>query len=107
MTYVITESCIGVKDQACMEVCPEFCIFSEDEDVMSFIDPASCTDCGVCREACSMGAIFPEGAVPRASVEFIAINAAWFGKTTTVRKRVRELGAAMGAPIGPLPARRS
>lgn len=48
MTYVVTEICIGVKGEACMDVCPEFCIFSEHEDLMSHIDPARCTDCGAC-----------------------------------------------------------
>jgi NAD-dependent dihydropyrimidine dehydrogenase PreA subunit len=27
MTYVITEPCIGVKDRACVDVCPVDCIY--------------------------------------------------------------------------------
>jgi NAD-dependent dihydropyrimidine dehydrogenase PreA subunit len=27
MTYVITEPCIGTKDQSCVEVCPVDCIY--------------------------------------------------------------------------------
>ncbi|MFN3231164.1 MAG: indolepyruvate ferredoxin oxidoreductase subunit alpha [Alphaproteobacteria bacterium] len=98
MTYVVTEACIGVKDQACMEVCPEFCIFAEDADVMSFIDPNRCSDCGACAEACSMGAIFSDKALPRASEEFLAINAYWFKHKTGVRQRITEIAEETGAP---------
>ena len=31
MTYVITEPCIGTKDQSCVEVCPVEAIYPEDE----------------------------------------------------------------------------
>jgi NAD-dependent dihydropyrimidine dehydrogenase PreA subunit len=27
VTYVITEPCIGTKDQSCVEVCPVDCIY--------------------------------------------------------------------------------
>ena len=29
MTYVIVEACIGVKDRACVDVCPVDCIYEE------------------------------------------------------------------------------
>lgn len=96
MTYVVTEACIGVKGEACMEVCPEFCIFSEPADDMSFIDPNKCTDCGVCMAACVVGAIYPAWEVPAASTEFVALNEYWFKHKTGVRKRVRELAPAFG-----------
>lgn len=91
MTYVVTAACIGVKDQACMEVCPEFCIYSEDVDDMSFINPFQCTDCGVCAEACTIGAIFAEENVPKELAEFTRLNEQWFGHRTGVRQRIREL----------------
>jgi len=96
MTYVITETCIGVKGEACMEVCPEFAIFSEPVDMMSFIDPARCTDCGACLEACVVGAIFSQDAVPRGSEEFLAINEQWFRRKQGVRERVREIARTRG-----------
>ena len=96
MAYVVTESCIGVKGEACMEVCPELCIFSEPVDDMSFIDPARCTDCGACMAACVVQAIYPENALPRASLEFVNINRDWFRRRTGVRERVREIAAEMG-----------
>lgn len=96
MTYVVTEACIGVKGEGCMEVCPEFCIFTEPADLMSYIDPARCTDCGACLEACVVGAIYPDEELPRASAEFRLINESWFHRQTGVRRRVREIAAELG-----------
>ena len=101
MTYVITEACIGVRGEGCMEVCPEFCIFTEPVDHMAYIDPARCTDCGVCMAACVVGAIYPEDEVPQASAEFTQINAAWFRHKTGVRQRVREIAAEIGQWLPP------
>ena len=102
MTYVVTELCIGVKGEACMEVCPEYCIATEPGDLMSYIDPARCTNCGACEEACVVGAIFRDEKVPTGSREFISINEAWFArKKQGVRKRVLEIAAAVGAPVPP------
>jgi ferredoxin--NADP+ reductase len=101
MTHVVTEACIGVKGQGCMEVCPAHCIFGEPGDHMSFIDPARCIDCGACMDACVVGAIFPLRSVPRASLEFIELNAQWFGHRSGVRARVRELGEQLGQLLPP------
>jgi len=79
-----------------MEVCPEFCIFSEPEDEMSFIDPNSCTDCGACMAACVVEAIFPDTHLPAASSEFANINDYWFKHKSGVRERVREIGRDLG-----------
>ena len=98
MTYLVTEACIGVKGEACMEVCPEYCIFSEPADLMSFIDPARCTDCGACMEACVVNAIYPAGKLPKSSSEFININEAWFRRKSGVRKRVEVIALEIGAP---------
>ena len=96
MTYVVTEACIGVKGEGCIAVCPELCILTEPEDLMSFIDPARCTNCGACAEACVVGAIYPEEAVSRSSLEFVHINESWFGHRAGVRRRVRELAVELG-----------
>ena len=101
MTYVVTEYCIGVKGEGCMEVCPEFSIFTEPADLMSYIDPARCTDCGACMAACVVGAIYPDAQVPKASQEFIHINESWFRHKTGVRKRVREIAAEIGHWLPP------
>ena len=76
MTYVICEPCIGVKDKACLEVCPVNCI-SEDE-TMLYINPAECIDCGVCAPACPVEAIFAEDDVPEKWNKFVKINADFF-----------------------------
>ena len=44
MTYKITEDCVNCGD--CIDICPEGAIIEGDEK--SSIDPAKCTDCGVC-----------------------------------------------------------
>ncbi|MCP5180385.1 MAG: 4Fe-4S binding protein [Pseudomonadales bacterium] len=91
MAYVVTEACIGVKGEGCMEVCPEACIFSAPEDFMSYIDPVRCTHCGACMAACVVGAIFPDTGLAEENAEFALINAGWFRRPAGVRARVREL----------------
>src|SRR4029453_1796613 len=49
MTYVITEACIGVKDRACVDVCPVDCIY-EGEDKL-YIHPDECI---------AVGAVYPQ-----------------------------------------------
>jgi NAD-dependent dihydropyrimidine dehydrogenase PreA subunit len=72
MTYVITEPCIGVKDRACVDVCPVDCIY-EGEDML-YIHPEECIDCGACEPECPVSAIFPEDDVPANMESYIAKN---------------------------------
>ena len=58
MPYVITEPCIGVKDGACVDVCPVDCIHTTDDAPMYYIDPDACIDCNACRHVCPVDAIF-------------------------------------------------
>ena len=61
MTYYITQPCIDVMDQSCVDVCPVDCIhFEEGEDRMLYIDPDECIDCGACEPACPVNAIYAE-----------------------------------------------
>jgi ferredoxin len=78
MTYVITQPCIGVKDGACIDVCPMDCIHGTDQDKMLFIDPEECIDCGGCVPACPVEAIFPENDVPAKWREYTQLNADYF-----------------------------
>ena len=65
MTHIITEPCIGVKDTACVDVCPVDCIYGKDEDwEMLYIHPEECIDCGLCVDACPVEAIYPLEEVP-------------------------------------------
>ncbi len=72
MTYVITEACIGVKDRACVDVCPVDCIYEAEDQLM--IHPDECIDCGACEPECPVSAIYPEEDVPENLKAFIAKN---------------------------------
>lgn len=84
MAYVVTEPCIGVKDHACVDVCPVEC-FYEGEDQL-FIHPDECIDCGACEPECPVTAIFEASAVPERWKDYIQKNAEAFagGKTLPV-----------------------
>ena len=76
MTYVITEPCIDVKDQSCVEVCPVDCIHADgDDDRILYIHPDECIDCGACVPECPVEAIFDENELPEKWADFTALNA--------------------------------
>jgi NAD-dependent dihydropyrimidine dehydrogenase PreA subunit len=84
MTYVITEPCIGTKDNSCVEVCPVDCIHPtvdepdfERHDQL-YIDPAECIDCDACVEACPVDAITSEDDVSPESLRYVALNRAYY-----------------------------
>ncbi len=86
MTYIICEPCVGVKDTACVDVCPVDCIhptknapeFASVDQL--YIDPNECIDCGACEPACPVEAIFPEDEVPEKWKSFIPVNYDYFKK---------------------------
>jgi ferredoxin len=78
MTYVIAQPCIGVKDKACIDVCPMDCIHGTDSDAMLYIDPEDCIDCGACVPPCPVDAIFPDNEVPEQWRDYTRINADYF-----------------------------
>ncbi|MBI5762651.1 MAG: 4Fe-4S binding protein [Planctomycetes bacterium] len=86
MAYVIAQPCIGVKDTACVIVCPVDCIHpTKDErdhgdEEMLYIDPAVCIDCGLCVDECPVKAIFPEHELPEEWKHFTKINAEYYGR---------------------------
>ena len=92
MAYVITSPCIGTKDRSCVEVCPVECIHDDgDEDLMLYIDPAECSDCGACEPACPVTAIFAEDDVPDNEKAYTEINALWYKDKEGARNKVMEL----------------
>jgi NAD-dependent dihydropyrimidine dehydrogenase PreA subunit len=92
MTYVITEPCIDVQDQACVEVCPVDCIhFEEGEDRMLYINPDECIDCGACEPACPVTAIFAEDDVPAKMAPFTEINVLWYSDKAAARAKVNAI----------------
>jgi NAD-dependent dihydropyrimidine dehydrogenase PreA subunit len=95
MAYVITDPCIDVQDQACVEVCPVDCIhFDEGEDRMLYINPDECIDCGACEPACPVSAIFAEDDVPADKAIFKEINVLWYSDKAAARAKVAELKPA-------------
>ena len=78
MTYIITEPCVGVKDSACVDVCPVDCIYTTDEDDMFFIHPDECIDCAACEPVCPVTAIFAEDATPAQWNYYTDLNYSYF-----------------------------
>ena len=78
MAFVITEPCIGVKDGACVNVCPVDCIHTTDEDEQYFINPDDCIDCAYCVTVCPVNAIFDEFTVPPTQRDYVQKNRAFY-----------------------------
>jgi NAD-dependent dihydropyrimidine dehydrogenase PreA subunit len=86
MAYVIAKPCVGVKDTACVVICPVDCIhptqdeagFAEAEQL--FINPDPCIDCGLCAGECPVQAIFAQDDLPSEWADFLERNAAHYGK---------------------------
>lgn len=78
MTYIVTETCVDLKDKSCIEVCPVDCIHEQDDDRMVFIDPDECIDCGACVDPCPVDAIFAEEDVPAGQIAYVDINKLYF-----------------------------
>ncbi|HJR40455.1 MAG TPA: ferredoxin family protein [Gemmatimonadaceae bacterium] len=87
MPYVITEACIGVKDKACVDVCPVDCIYEGEQQL--FIHPDECIDCGACEPECPVTAIFPEEDVPPAQKQFVQLNRDVFKSETPPARPTR------------------
>ena len=97
MTFVITQPCVDVQDQSCVEVCPVDCIhFDGGEDRMLYIEPEVCIDCGACEPACPVSAIFADTDVPDDQAHFLEINELWFSDPAAARAMVG--GGAAPAP---------
>lgn len=80
MPHVITEPCIGVKDGACVDICPVHCIGVSEDSPQFYIDPGSCIDCRACERFCPVHAIFGTYDLPQKWAEYRAINEAFFRK---------------------------
>jgi NAD-dependent dihydropyrimidine dehydrogenase PreA subunit len=84
MAYVIAAPCIGVKDTACVDVCPMDCIHPRrDEDGFGtapqlHIDGENCICCGACVPVCPVQAIFAAEELPEKWRAFEALNNAHF-----------------------------
>ena len=76
MAYVITQPCIGVKEGACVAVCPVDCIHLGPSQ--RFIDPDVCIECGACEPVCPVSAIRQDSDVPDEWKQYTQINADFF-----------------------------
>ena len=91
MPYVIAEPCIGVKDTACVDVCPVD-VFHPRPDESGFetasqlyIHQEDCIDCGACVPVCPVSAIFLVEDLPEKWAHFAQVNADHFVKTANLR----------------------
>ena len=91
MTYIVTETCVDLKDKSCIEVCPVDCIHEADEDRMVYIDPDECIDCGACVDPCPVDAIYAEEDVPDTQVAFVDINKVYFKDKALARSQLADV----------------
>ena len=81
MAYVIAAPCVGVKDTACVDVCPVDCIHPRRDEArfaeapQLYIDPHNCICCGACVPACPVTAIFLAEDLPLQWKEYVQTNA--------------------------------
>ncbi len=84
MAYVIAEPCVGVKDTACVDVCPVDCVHPRKDEAgfagasQLYINPEECIDCGACVPACPVSAIFAAEELPELWRHYAAVNADWY-----------------------------
>ena len=76
MTYVITSSCVDIKDMSCIEECPVDCIYEGDRKL--YIQPKECIDCGACEPVCPVDAIYPDRTLPDDRMDDKDDNRAFF-----------------------------
>jgi len=90
MPHVITDRCVGTKDQSCVEVCPVDCIHPAknidgeaafEAAPQLYIDPDVCIDCGACVPECPVEAIFMDDELPEEFRAFLEVNAAYYRQT--------------------------
>ena len=80
MTYVIVEACIGIKDRACVDVCPVDCIYEGEDQLTS--TPTSASIAAPASRSARSTAIFPEEDVPPNMTSFIEKNREVFNSDT-------------------------
>jgi NAD-dependent dihydropyrimidine dehydrogenase PreA subunit len=49
-----------------------------EHEVMLYINPAGCIDCGLCVDECDSGAVFAEEDLPRKWKSFTRLNAEYY-----------------------------
>lgn len=85
MAYVVAEPCVDCKYTDCVTVCPTDC-FHEGE-VMLYIDPEECIDCGACVAECPVEAIFFDQDLPEDWSPYAKLNAEMAAQTPSITQR--------------------
>jgi NAD-dependent dihydropyrimidine dehydrogenase PreA subunit len=99
MTYVIGRACVDVMDKSCVRECPVDCIYEGGRAL--YINPDECVDCGACKSACRVGAIYYEIDLPEDERQHLSDNAAFFHEA--LPGRADPLGSPGGATdLGPV-----
>lgn len=86
-------------DKSCVQECPVDCIYEGAR--MLYINPDECVDCGACKPACRVEAIYWEGDLPDDQHQHLGDNAAFFHQV--LPGQVAPLGSPGGAAaVGPI-----
>ncbi len=76
MTFVITSTCLDIKDMSCIEECPVDCIYEGGRKL--YIHPTECIDCGACEPVCPVDAIYADRRLPPEQAVDKADNRSFF-----------------------------
>ncbi len=93
MTFVITSTCLDLKDMSCIEECPVDCIYEGGRKL--YIQPVECIDCGACEPVCPVDAIYPDRQLPADKVGDKADNALFF--TSVLPGQTEPIGSPGGS----------
>jgi NAD-dependent dihydropyrimidine dehydrogenase PreA subunit len=105
MPFVIAKPCEGVKDAACVAVCPVHCIRPDKAEnefgkvPQLYINPQACIECGLCVHECPVRAVYHQAGLPPQWAEYIEKNARHFGVEPVQlapRRRNRRLNEGLG-----------
>jgi NAD-dependent dihydropyrimidine dehydrogenase PreA subunit len=69
MTFVVTNACVDVCEQKCVNQCPVDCIYLAERS--AYIHPDECIDCGACVPVCPVSAILSQEDLDAAQMKFL------------------------------------
>lgn len=84
MTTIVTDNCQRCRFTDCVTVCPVGCFHGDD--LMLYIDPVLCIDCGACVGKCPVEAIY-EDPIPASMQHWIETNAARAAGLPSITRR--------------------
>ena len=96
MSHIVTANCNDCKYTDCCVVCPVECFYQDE--MMLYIDPTECINCGACIPECPVGAIFTAVEVPHEWENYIPLNAE---RCATLKKAGGHITARQEPKLGP------